>query len=246
MLFADHFSAQAAGYTAFRPRYPDTLFEFLARVSPARQRAWDCGTGNGQAAIGLARHFRQVVATDASSAQIAQAEPHLHIEYRVATAEQSGLPDGSVDLVTVAQALHWFDFDRFYAEVRRVTVSGGVIAAWSYGLMQVNSAVDAVVQRFFAGLAADWPAERRFVDEQYRTLPFPFEPVTVPPFSMQQHWTLPQLLGYLRTWSAVQAFQRREKVDPVAGVAEELANVWVDEDGPRQVRWPLAVRVGRV
>lgn len=246
MSFADHFSTQAAGYTIFRPRYPKTLFEFLAQVSPARQKAWDCGTGNGQAAIELARHFHQVVATDASSAQITQAEPHSHIEYRVATAEQSGLPDDSVDLVTIAQALHWFDFERFYAEVRRVVVSDGIIAAWSYGLMQVSPAIDAVVQRFYADLAADWPAERRFVDEQYQTLPFPFEPVSVPQFSMQQRWTLPHLLGYLRTWSAVQNFQRREGNDPVTAVAEELASVWGAEAGPREVQWPLAVRVGRV
>jgi SAM-dependent methyltransferase len=246
--FADHFSVVAADYASFRPRYPDALFAALAAVAPDRGRAWDCATGNGQAALGLAEHFDSVVATDASAAQVSRATAHPRVRYLVAPAEASGLAAGSIALVTVAQALHWLDLDRFYAEARRVLAPGGVIAAWSYGRHRIDGGpIDALVDRFHDEVvAAFWPPERRHVESGYRTVPFPFAelPVAAPP--MTADWTLAQLLGYLGTWSSVDAWRREHGEDPVPPLGALLAPLWGDPAMRRAVTWPLALRVGRV
>jgi SAM-dependent methyltransferase len=244
--FKDHFSGHAAAYAAFRPRYPETLFDFVAGLPAGRRLAWDCATGNGQAALGLAAHFQRVIATDASAAQIAEAEPHPRIEYRVAPAEGSGLPDGSVDLVTVAQALHWFDFDRFYAEVRRVLAPGGILAVWSYNLVRIEPALDRLLDHFSTAVVGSyWPPERRWVDEDYRTIPFPFVELPTRLFALEETWDLPRLLAYLRTWSSVTRCRQATGGDPVAEVAPRLAAAWGDPTAARTVRWPLALRAGR-
>lgn len=248
--FKDHFSGHAADYAAFRPRYPAELFQWAAGLPAARGLAWDCATGNGQAAVALAEHFPRVVATDASAAQIAHAEPHPRVEYRVALAEAgeaSGLPDAAVDLVTVAQALHWFDFDRFYAEVRRVLAPGGALAVWSYDLARVAPAVDALIDRLARDVVGPWwPPERRWVDERYRTLPFPFAEVAAPPCHLEERWDLPRLLAYLRTWSSVTRLRAATGRDAVAEAEGELAAAWGDPARPREIRWPLSVRAGRL
>lgn len=206
--------------------------------------AWDCATGNGQAAVELAEVFPRVIATDASEKQIANADVHPRVEYRVAPAETSGLESGSVDLITVAQALHWFDLERFYAEARRVLKPRGVLAAWAYKLATVSPAIDSIVNHYYSDVVGRfWPAERVLV-ENFEELPFNFEHISGPSFEMAAQWTVEQMLGYLRTWSATQRFMAAERRDPLGEVEEQLRSAWGKE--PQQVIWPLTVRVGRV
>jgi len=247
MTFNDHFSDHADRYGVYRPSYPPDLFKYLASNVPRRDLVWDCGTGNGQAAHGLAAHFRRVVATDASAAQIAQARPHDRIEYFVAHAEQSPLPDCSVDLVTVAQALHWLDLDRFYPEVRRVARPGSVLACWCYELSTVDEQVDAVINRYYKEIVGPyWPPERELVESGYRTLPFPFEELTAPSFRMVASWDLHHLMGYLGTWSATARYRADRGQDPLNEVRQALADAWGHPDRVREVTWPLRLRIGRV
>ena len=247
MSFADHFSSVAAGYAAFRPRYPDALFDLLAEAAPAREAAWDCATGNGQAAVGLARHFAHVIATDASEAQIAQATPHPRVTYRVASAEASGLADRSMDLVTAAQAVHWFDRPRFWAEARRVLRPRGVVAVWTYRLLSIAAELDAIVQRFYKHTVGPfWPPERTLTEERFHTIEFPFAEFAVPEFTIEQPLTLEDVAGYIRTWSATRGFVRQHGRDPVEELTAELAPVWGDPRTPRLARWPVAVRAGRI
>src|SRR6478672_8341336 len=222
--FSDHYSSSASHYASFRPGYPPELFAWLASIAPDRRRAWDCATGSGQAAMPLADHFAHVVATDPSVAQLAHASSRSGVEYAAMSAEDSALAAGSVSLVTVAQALHWFDRPRFWAEARRVLVAGGVLAVWSYGLLTLHDhALDDIMRRFHGETVGPyWPAERRLVDEGYRSLELPFEEVDAPAFSMQARWTLEHLAGYLSTWSAVLRARTATGQDPVAGVLELL------------------------
>jgi len=246
VTFADHFRGVSRGYANHRPTYPAALFDWLAQVAPARELAWDCATGSGQAARDLARHFTRVIATDASAAQLAQAAPHTRIEYRVAAAEDPGLEARSVDLVVVAQALHWFDVDAFHAEVRRVLVPGGVIAEWCYELTIVDAGpVDALLLELYHGaLGPYWPPERVHIERGYRDLPFPFAVIEAPQFAMRVEWTLPQFTGYLRTWSATARYVAARGHDPVAELERQLGPHWGSR--ARLVSWPLVLRVGRV
>ena len=246
--FHDHFSSVANRYADFRPHYPAALFDYLATLGPPDSTVWDCACGNGQASLDLAARFGKVIATDASREQIASATPHPKIEYRVAPAEQSGLGDHSVALVTVAQALHWFDFDRFYAEVKRVLKPGGVLAAWSYGMNLVQGdAVNQLVQELYAETVGPyWPPERRLVEEGYRTIPFPFEEIRPPEFRMEANWALEQLLGYFSTWSATNRYLKANGTNPLVPLGEKLRSVWGEPESVRCVTWPLAVRIGSV
>ncbi|MDH4107686.1 MAG: class I SAM-dependent methyltransferase [Gammaproteobacteria bacterium] len=240
--FKDHFSGHAADYAQARPSYPDALFEFLADNCARRSVAWDCATGNGQAAIALARHFGKVIATDASAQQIASATRHPAIDYRVAPAEASRLGPASIDLVTVAQALHWFDFSRFFAEVERVLAPGGLFAAWCYGLGRVTPDCDRIVDDLYHGLDDYWFPERVHVENGYRDIPMPFVSLDTPGFDMRLDWTAEQMIAYLRTWSAAKNYQREHGRDPIdAGVAA-LSEAW--GSGARLVVWPLALRAG--
>lgn len=245
--FRDHFAPAADAYATYRPHYPPALFDWIAAAAPRTTgRAWDCGTGSGQAALGLARAFDAVVATDASAAQVARAAAHPRVHYVVSTAEACAIASRSVDAVVVAQALHWMGLDAFYAEVRRVVVPGGVAAAWTYGLMEVDASVDPLVRHLYHDVLGPWwPAERASVDTGYRDLPFPFAPLDAPAFEMRHAWTRDQLVGYLGTWSAV--LRRRAALgDPLPAFARTLAAAWPRADERRVVRWPLAMRAGRV
>jgi SAM-dependent methyltransferase len=244
--FADHFSVIASAYAAARPGYPPALFAWLAGLAPARRRAWDCAAGNGQAAIPLAEHFAEVVATDASRAQIARTPPHPRVRPYAAAAEASALRDASADLVTVAQALHWLPRPAVWIEVRRVLVPGGVLAAWCYGIQRIagDAEVDRLVARFYHDVVGPyWAPERRLVETGYRELEFPFDELHPARFGMRCDWRLAEFLAYLRTWSATQRFLVERGVDPVLELEAELAPRW--GAGVRGVEWPLSLRVGR-
>jgi hypothetical protein len=207
MNFKDYFSKQASEYTKYRPHYPEALYEYLATLVHSRQRAWDCATGSGQAALGLTPYFEQIIATDASKKQIANAIEHSKISYVVAPAEKTAIESASIDLIVVAQALHWFDLK--------------------------------VVGPF-------WPPERKFVDDKYQSIPFPFEELDVPQFIMESKSSLERLIGYLGTWSAVQRYKEKNRADPVESFAEELKLLWGQPQAEKQIRWPINMRVGRV
>ena len=243
--FKDLFSGHAADYKSFRPEYPAELFEYLASLAPARELAWDCATGNGQAARALKGWFRSVVATDASAEQLSHAEPAEGIDYRVAPAEASGLASSSVDLVTVAQALHWFDRERFCAEAERVLRPGGAVACWCYGLMHISPEVDALVGRLYEEiLGTYWPPERMLVQERYQTIDFPFAGVAAPKFEITERWDFAQVVGYLGTWSSARLYRERRGSDPIALVGDELLAAWGEPATGRAVVWPLHARIG--
>ena len=245
--FADHFSVTAADYARFRPDYPPALFDWITTLTGEHRLAWDCATGSGQSAVALGARFDDVVATDGSAAQLSAATAHGNVHYACAVAEQCSLRSASANVVTVAQALHWFDSERFYGEVNRIVVPGGAIVVWSYGAMSVAPGVDEVVHALYQGTLANyWPSERSHVDNGYRDLPFPFAPIAAPDFAMTRAWTLDHLLGYIGTWSAVQRFRRINGDEPLRAFAERLAARWGPRDQPREVRWPLIVRSGRV
>jgi len=249
--FKDHFSRQSSEYGKFRPQYPAALYHYLAELCAARTLAWDCASGTGQAARGLAGLFDQVVATDASAAQIENATGPENIIFRVAAAEQSGLERESVDLVTVAQALHWFDLDLFYREVRRTMKPGGILAVWSYNQLRVNNDIDAILDELNADIVGPyWPAERQMVRDGYRTIDFPFEeiypPEAGPAFRMTASWRLEELMGYLATWSSVVRYQAATGRNPLAGIYPALAAAWGNEGETRRIHWPLTIRAGRL
>src|SRR4051794_40044496 len=247
MTFKDHFSGQAAEYAKFRPTYPAALFDYLATLVPSRTLAWDCATGSGQAAIALASRFEWVIATDASAKQITNAQQNERVHYRVAPAENSGIASNSVELVTVAQALHWFDLPKFYEEARRVLKRGGVIAVWNYDFLHISPEIDAIVNRFYHDIVGPfWPPERSVIEDGYGTLPFPFSQIEAPPFRIEVRWSLPQLIGYLETWSATRRFIEANERDPLALIDHELETAWKGRDSAKLVVWPLTVRVGRV
>jgi SAM-dependent methyltransferase len=246
--FSDHFGPVAESYAQFRPTYPADLFDWLASIVPRHDAAWDCACGSGQASVDLAERFGRVIATDASASQIRSAAPHPRVEYRVAAAETSGLADASVDLVTVAQALHWFDIGTFFAEARRVTKPGGAVAAWTYGVPRLaDPRVDDIVQTFYSVTVGPyWPPERAIVEAGYQALPFPFEEIAPPAFALRAEWPLAQLLGYFASWSATARYVAQHGKNPVRELAEVFEPAWGDPDVPRTVTWPLAMRAGRV
>jgi ubiquinone/menaquinone biosynthesis C-methylase UbiE len=242
--FKDHFSGQSGEYQKYRPDYPPALFEWLARVAPGRRLAIDVATGNGQAAVGLAAHFERVIATEPSAGQLREARAHPRVEYRQEPAEAMSAESRSADLVTVAQAAHWFDWPRFTVEAARVLVAGGAIAVWSYNNCQVSPAIDRLVADFSRDAVGPyWPRERRVVEEGYRSLVLPFPAIEAPVFEMTTRWEAAAMLGYLDTWSAVRRCRARTGRDPLALLARPLADAW--GAGFRDMRWPLTLLAGR-
>jgi len=246
--FKDHFSDRAALYATFRPLYPDSLFALLAGLTPNHRVALDCGTGNGQAALGLVNHFERVIAIDPSTEQVNRAAPHPRIEYRVSAAESIALPDASVDLVTAAQSLHWIDAAAFFSEARRLLNARGVIALWGYGDPGLDSKpLDETLREFNRGtLERYWFPERKLLLDGYQTIPFPFDEIALVPMELEMRWTLAELVGYLRTWSATARFVAERGFDPVVEVEQSLSKDWGDVRQPRLVRWPLYIRAGRL
>jgi len=242
--FKDHFSKQAADYAKFRPRYPREMFEYLGRITPTREIAWDCATGNGQAAVELANVFDHVIATDASESQITNGAPHPRVAYGVATAEQSNLQSGKFDLVLVAQALHWLNHGKFYPEVRRVLKDNGVFAASAYNLLRTDRPVKEIVERYYYEIVGPyWPPERALI-EQFDKIPFPFPERETPGFEIVAEWNLNHLVGYLRSWSSTQRFIAATNRNPLDPVASDLEKAWGDPKKARRVVWPLVLRVG--
>ena len=245
--FKDHFSGHADIYRAARPGYPAALYEWLATLPASRQRVWDAGCGNGQASVALAAQFESVIATDPSAEQIANAEAGAGVVYRVEPAESSSLETASVDLVTVAQALHWFDLPRFCAEVRRVAKPGAAIAVWTYGLCAISPEIDRIIARLYEEIVGPyWPPERRDIEDGYAKLPLPFESIATPDFTMQERWNRLQLCAYLRSWSATARFLAATGEDAVTMIEPGLAQAWGDAETVQAVRWPLTVHAGRI
>lgn len=244
--FPDHFSAVAAAYATHRPTYPAALFDWIANVAPARDLVWDCACGSGQATAALAERFAHVIATDASAEQLSHAPATPRTVWKLATAEASGLPAHSVDAVTIAQALHWFDLDRFWPEVRRVVRPGGLVVAWSYGMPGTgDAALDETLVHFHdVTVGPWWPINRGHVDQGYRTLAFPFPRLHPPSFDMRVSWSLDQLLGYIGSWSATRRHRDAEGADPIPALRAALAPRW--GAAARDVSWPLTVLAGRV
>jgi SAM-dependent methyltransferase len=244
--FRDHFSGHAASYREARPVYPASLARLVASLAPAQRRVWDAGTGNGQLAHLLAAEFEHVYATDASSEQIAQATAHPRITFKTEPAEAPEVDPASFDAVTVAQAAHWLDLPRFYEAVRRAARPGAPVVLVAYDLCTVTPLVDEILRAFSEGtVGADWPPERRLVDTRYRTLPFPFERVELPPTTMLRDWRLDDLMAYVGSWSSVQRFQRRTGTDPLPHLRGQLREVW-DPSHRLPVVWDLVLLAGRV
>ena len=244
----DYFSSCSSQYAAFRPRYPPSLFAWLSSVSSAHERVWDCACGNGQASVDLAGHFQEIHGTDLSAEQIAHAEAHPRVNYRVGLAEASGLPDDFVDLVTVAQALHWFDLDRFYQEARRVARPGAVLAVWCYGVCEIPAVRgNAEFQHFYSDIVGPyWMPERHLVESGYSTLSFPLPEIQAPVFAMQVDWSLEQLLGYVSSWSASARYLKERGEDPLPQLRSALQSYWGADTDRHAVRWPLSLRAAHL
>lgn len=241
----DRFSEQAAVYAQFRPRYPDALLEFVLAQTPGRSVAWDAGAGNGQVAVWLASRFERVFGTDISAKQLAEAETAPNLEYRVEPAEHTSFPDGYFDLISVAQAMHWFDFDAFWTEARRVAKPGAAVAIWGYSLLRINAAVDVLLDHFYTHVVGPyWDAERKHIDDLYRNIPFPLENAgRRDDFSIQLSWTLEDLRGYLNTWSSVRQYLRATGHNPVDTAIEAISAVWPEGEA-LTVRFPVFLWFG--
>lgn len=242
----DNFSNGASDYAIYRPESPTAIFDFLYSHVNRFDAAWDCGTGNGQVATKLAERFTRVCGTDISTEQLQQAKVMDNISYLHERAEKTTLPDTSIDLITVAQAIHWFDFDNFYKEVERVARPGAVIAAWTYTVLQLTPEINKVIDHLYSSITgAYWDKARGYVDACYGNIPFPFEEISTPVFYIHKQYTLEQLVGYLRTWSGVKHYISREQKDPLLLVMDDLKQAWGSE-AKLQVTWPVHMRAGRV
>jgi len=247
MKFEDHFSELASTYSKYRPGYPSELFKYFAGCCKDHQQAWDCGTGNGQAARSLAEYFDNVHATDASKDQLEQAIQHPKIIYENESAEKVSLADKSTDLVTVAAAVHWFNFDQFYSEVKRVLKPGGIIAVWGYHLFNITPEIDKLLVKYYREILNDyWPEQFHYVDTCYSDLPFPFKEITPPKFEMITEWNLDQVAGFLSSWSGTKIYQQKVGHHPLKEIWDELLLAWGDEKLKRKNNWPLYMRIGKV
>ncbi|RMG20164.1 MAG: class I SAM-dependent methyltransferase [Bacteroidetes bacterium] len=244
----DNFSTQSAVYKKFRPHYPAGLYEEILQQTAERTSCWDCGTGNGQVARVLVQHFRQVYATDISQAQLSQAWQHPRIHYRLQRAGQSGFAANSFDLITVAQAIHWFDIGAFNAEVKRVAKNGGLLAVWGYSLLRITDEMDAIVDAFYREVVGPyWDAERRHIDEQYAGIELVGEAIPAQKeHAIEAEWSLEQLQGYVNSWSSVQHYRKQQAgKNPVEALMQQLRRHW-QEGESRKVRFPLFLKMRRI
>jgi ubiquinone/menaquinone biosynthesis C-methylase UbiE len=241
----DNFSRQANAYAKYRPDYPKELFDFILSHINNKVAAWDCATGNGQTAKVLAKYFEKVYATDLSQKQLDNAEQASNIFYSLQAAEQTNFPDHYFDLVTVSQALHWFQFEEFYAEVNRVTKPGGYLAVWMYGGLTISPEIDRLKQHHYSNtLGAYWDNERKHVDDNYTSIPFPFAEINCPSFTIQFHWTIEELTGYFNTWSALQKFIASNNYNPVDDLIEKIRPYWIKER--MKINFPVSLRMGQI
>lgn len=242
----DNFSKQSKTYAQFRPGYPDGLYDFLFSQLTAFERAWDCGTGNGQVAVKLAERFEVVLATDISEAQLSHAPEKENIMYRVTRAEQTDLPMEFFDLITVGQAMHWFDFEPFFAEAKRVARTGSWMAAWGYGLCEMEGKMNKIIKNFYAGtLDTYWDPERKHIDTAYAEIPFPFLPIPTPELKEEVSWTRDQMEGFFRSWSAVQHYIKATGNDPVDELMKAIKKEWPDGEA-RTVTFPIFLKMGQM
>lgn len=248
MKYTNHFGVGSREYLRFRPDYPEKLFVYLSSLLDTHDVAWDCGTGNGQAALSLSAFFNEVIATDTNPSQLREAPKTSNIHYYPWPAEKTHLEKASVDLITIAQALHWFDFTRFYNEAKRVLKPNGVIAAWCYSLCSISSKIDPIVKDLYFKILGDeyWPKERLFIDTHYETIPFPFHKLHPPHFHIEKKITFEELLGYLNTWSAVKEYKKRNSHDPIQLIYPELMNAWGDMAVKETIQWPIHLLVGKL
>ncbi|MCB0835655.1 MAG: class I SAM-dependent methyltransferase [Bacteroidetes bacterium] len=245
--FKDHFSPQSDDYAKYRPGYPSMLFEVILDHVNDFDLAWDCATGNGQAARELAPHFSQVFATDASEKQIANAHPISNVEFLVSPAENTPFQDHSFDLITVAQAAHWFDLSAFYREVKRVMKPGGILAMWTYTLFETVPKINRIIEEFYFEVVFKyWPPERRLVEAGYSTLYFPFEPIKIPDFYMYMNWNYEEMIGYLNTWSAVKNYRQEKHEDPIDLIDGKLQAVWGNPETRYRLKWEIPMLVTRI
>lgn len=242
----DNFSEGSGQYATYRPGYPDALFQYLRSLVANQQAAWDCGTGNGQVAWELAQTFETVWATDISQAQISHARQAPNIHYSVQPAESTHFKNGQFDLITVAQAIHWFDFERFYAEVKRTAKAGALLAVIGYGQIKVSPEVNKLIAHFYKNIIGPyWDGERKYIDEAYATIPFPFTEIKAPALVHQLRWTEAHLIGYLNTWSAVKHFIKQKGYNPVDALQHQIAQHW-GREAVKEVQFPLLLRVGKI
>lgn len=243
-LYKDHFSHDSDAYSKYRPCYPTALFSYLSSLTKDHDLAWDCATGSGQSAVRLAQHFKNVLATDASASQIAMARKHDTVRYSVASAENSGIETSSLDIITVAQALHWFDLPSFAVEVERTLKKGGILAVWTYNLLKIRADIDVQVNYLYEKvLDKYWPAERILVEQGYKSIDFPYNELLTPEFNMKLNWNFAQLIAYLSTWTAVKAFLSDKNTNPIEIVHNKLLQRWGNADTEMTITWPLTVRV---
>lgn len=242
----DHFSGHSAVYAQFRPHYPDALYEFIYSLVPAFGQAWDCGTGNGQVAVRLAERFNYVYANDISRQQLSEAPRKKNIAYTQSPAEKADIPENSIHLVTVAQALHWFDISAFYQKVQYVCLPGAIIAEWGYELMKISPEIDQLIDQFYRNIVGPyWPPERKHIENKYSTLPFPFKKIATPDFHIEVEWDLHHLTGYLNSWSSVQGYYKIQGKNPVKLIYEQLSELQAPHDIMKVV-FPIFLRVGIV
>ncbi len=242
----DNFSKNAATYAQFRPVYPDAMYDLIYGYVKQFYTAWDCATGNGQVAMRLADRFKQVIATDISAKQLEHASQKEHIIYKTERAEQTSFADDSFDLITIGQAMHWFDFDAFNKEAVRVGRNGGLIAAWSYNLLRIDDETNRLIDElYFNRVGPYWDKERKYVDDDYKHIPFPYEKIETPGFCIEVKWNKHELEGYLNTWSGVHHFVQKEGYSPVDSLMEDISATWGD-DVQKRVYFPLTLKLGRI
>lgn len=245
-MHKDNFSHDSEAYRTYRPEYPKALFDYLKNLPVSKELMWDAGTGNGQIVKGMADGFKSIFATDISASQLSQAPLYDHVHYSVQASEQTNFSSGSINLITIAQAIHWFDFDRFYQEVRRVAANDAVIAVIGYSRPRLQLELDQLLDEFYTQTVGFyWDKERRYIDEGYMTIPFPFNELERPDFSMNYEWRLAHLIGYLSTWSAVKHYKAQTGKDPMTEFKLKLEAI-VEAESVLKIEFPLLLRIGMV
>ncbi|MGZ8537754.1 MAG: class I SAM-dependent methyltransferase [Flavisolibacter sp.] len=243
----DLFSGHSKSYAKYRPGYPKELFDYILQFVDKKHKAWDCATGNGQAAVVLADYFQKVEATDISESQIKNAVAKNNIKYHVCPAEHTTFPDHSFDLITVAQAYHWLNWKKFRQEVIRTGKSNAVIAIWTYGLMKTDDEkLKQLIDHFYYDIISSyWDAERKYVDESYETVEFDYKPLPTKDFSINLNWNKEAFLGYLSSWSAVQNYIKQNQLSPLDHIQKDLETMW-DNTTEKKIEFPVFLKLGRV